>query len=149
MAKKEDIKSTTLQFIQRKIDELEALIHDAQSSANLETKSTAGDKHETAKAQAQNEVERLSKQLVLLKQQRNTVEQLPTNISEKVQAGSFVQTSHGDFYVSVGLGKIEQEGWSFFALGVQSPLAQQMLGKRSGDRFLMNNGKNMELTSCE
>jgi hypothetical protein len=60
---KQEIKTICLTKIREQQIELQALIDEVQNASNNETKSTAGDKHDTARAQAQIEVERLNKQL--------------------------------------------------------------------------------------
>ena len=52
-----------MDLLEKRSQEIRKEMDTAQQSANSETKSTAGDKHETARAMAQLEVEMLSKQL--------------------------------------------------------------------------------------
>lgn len=49
-----------IEMANKRVDELKVALVDVQDAANNETKSTAGDKHETAKAMAQLETEKLS-----------------------------------------------------------------------------------------
>lgn len=60
---KTELREACLNVLKKKIKVLQAAIDEAQSASNQETKSTAGDKHDTAKAHAQNETERLGKQM--------------------------------------------------------------------------------------
>ena len=56
------IHSHCLQILNQKIEELSNALNTATESANNETKSSAGDKHETARAMMQIEQEKLGKQ---------------------------------------------------------------------------------------
>jgi transcription elongation GreA/GreB family factor len=107
-----------------------------QQSANSETKSTAGDKHETARAMAQLEVEMLSKQLREINKSVDLLKRIPIrNTSDTVQPGSVVETSIGTFYLSVGLGNIQVDGKTIMAISIESPLAKAILGKKSGENI--------------
>lgn len=108
--------------------------------ASEDTKSSAGDKHETAVSMAQLEQEKLThqiNQLLVLQQQFQRI-QVDTNHS-KVQLGSLLLTDKGYFYVSIGLGKVEHGGYSFYALGMDAPLVRLLLGKQVGDKVFFNN----------
>lgn len=52
-----------------------------------------------------------------------------------VQPGSVVITEKQKFFVSIGLGELKIGGDVYFAISVQSPLYQQMEGKKAGDSF--------------
>lgn len=143
---KNNIKAICLLKVSSQIDELQEMIKEVQTASNSETKSTAGDKHETARAQAQNEKDRLSRQLSQLQSSYRLLHQVPTTTSEQIQLGSFVKTSQGDFYVSTGLGSLKtEEGAIFFAISLNAPLGQRLLGKRVGDHLEMPNGKSCEV----
>lgn len=115
---------------------LEALINDLSN----ETKSSAGDKYETAREMIQQERQQLEtakqNKKVQLTQLMRLEENKPSKTSE---AGSIVTTSNGIFLLGVGIGKIELTAKTFlFALGLQSPLSQQLLGKTNGETFQLN-----------
>lgn len=76
--------------------------------ASEDTKSSAGDKHETAVSMAQLEQEKLTHQInqLLTLQQHFSRIQCDT-LHSKVQLGSLILTDKGYFYVSIGLGKME------------------------------------------
>jgi hypothetical protein len=50
-----------------------------------------------------------------------------------VQFGAIVITDGQDFFVSVGLGKVELEGESYYAISAQVPVYQSLSGKTKGD----------------
>lgn len=137
---KEILKQMCLDNIENRKVKLQDLIDEVQASSNNETKSTAGDKHDTARAQAQIEVERLSKQLGLLNTMHNEILRLPTQKMEYIQIGSYISTKAGNFYVSAALGKMDHDGESYFAISVNSPIYVSLRGKLVGEDFEMVNG---------
>jgi len=117
-------------------EEIRAAMDAVQQSANSETKSTAGDKHETARAMAQLEVEMLSKQLEEVNKSIALLKRIPTiTTSTFVQHGSVVKTSIGTFYLSVGLGNFSVEGKNIMSISTESPLAMAIIGKQPGEKI--------------
>lgn len=102
--------------------------------AKNDSKSTAGDKHETARAMMQIEQEKLSNQLSLLLQQEEVLKRIDSNAKSVVIInGSLVKTNQGWIYLSIPLGKIVVDGESVMCLSAQSPLGMKLVGKRNGD----------------
>ncbi|MGR6088636.1 MAG: hypothetical protein ACU4F9_10695 [Arcticibacter sp.] len=125
-----------MDLLVKRSDEIRAAMDAVQQSANSETKSTAGDKHETARAMAQLEVEMLSKQLEEVNKSIAMLKRIPTNTnSTSVQQGSVVETSIGTFYLSVGLGNFIVAGKNIMAISTESPLALAIMGKHAGDQI--------------
>lgn len=123
----------------RKIQEIQIQFDDLQKSLMNETKSSAGDKHETGRGMVQLEQEKLSKSLLQITQLRNALSKVnPDETHTKVQYGSLVLTSNGYFFFSVGLGKIQVEGEDVFCMTATSPLGQKLLGKSKGDQIQLN-----------
>ncbi len=125
-----------MELLAKRRDELLEAIDAIQQGANADTKSTAGDKHETARAMAQLEVEMLSKQLGEINKSVDLLKRIPIrNTSDTMQPGSVVETSIGTFYLSVGLGNIQVDGKTIMAISIESPLAKAILGKKSGENI--------------
>jgi transcription elongation GreA/GreB family factor len=115
-----------------------ALKEMAESMSN-ETKSSAGDKHETARAKMQFEMEKLEKQLNELKLQWNELVKVdPSRLSTSAGFGALVQTNRGLFFISISLGKVDLENETVFVISLQSPLAQSMKGLKTQDTFEFN-----------
>jgi hypothetical protein len=126
-------------MLQEKINHIQQTLQDLGSSAANETKSTAGDKHETALAMLQLEQENKRKQLTELLQQQATLLRIdPAIVSPYVLNGSLVTTDQGYFFISVGLGKIEYKEKIIFALSPLAPLGQQLLNRHAGDSIELN-----------
>lgn len=108
-------------------------------AANNETKSSAGDKHETSRAMMQLEQEKLGKQLKELEEQRSELEKIDiSKPSVQIAKGTFIQSDKGFLFISIGLGKISVDGKTVFAISPQSPLGLKLLGKKENDVVEMN-----------
>jgi hypothetical protein len=113
---------------------------DLQLSAANETKSTAGDKHETALAMLQMEQVQVGKKMDVLQQHLLELNQI--EIEKKpilVVHGSLIKTSNCIFYISAALGKINLDGMDVFAISIRSPLGILFLGKKVHDTVVFNN----------
>lgn len=144
--KKSDYWNETLKHLMGKMAELELALKDTQDSANSDTKSSAGDKHETSRAMAHIENERLANQLKALQNQVETLQKInPAITSESINFGSLVDCESIVFFLSVGIGNIKTERSSFFAIATDSPLGKSMLGKKVGDTIkIVNNIKTIK-----
>lgn len=136
-------------LLQDKLQLLEASFKEKREALLSESKSTAGDKHETGRAMIQLEQEKLSFQLVQLRKQMEFLHRInPDSTPKKVQLGSLVTTKNGKFYLSTGIGPLSLEGENFFCIAPTSPIGQAMLGKVESDKFSFN-GKEHLITKLE
>lgn len=136
---KKKIHQSCLIMLQEKIQQTELEMHELVSGASNDSKSTAGDKHETARAMMQREQENLGKQLNDLRQQKTTFERIPTETNLNfVSQGSLIKTSRGYFYLALALGKIHIDELDIFVLSSHSPLGQKLLGCKKQDSVSIN-----------
>jgi len=99
-----------------------------------DAKSSAGDKHETGRAMMQQAQEQLGKQLQEAEMKRASlarIQTLPT--TEAIGEGSLVMTNENTLLLAAPLGKIQFEEKDVFVISMQSPLAQALKGKKSGE----------------
>lgn len=131
-----------LAFVEQRITNIRELLENATESANDETKSSAGDKHETGRAMAQLEQEKGAKQLneaLYLKNELLKID--PVQLSKIVSKGSLVITDAGNFYISIAAGKAVINDIVYFAISPESPLALKLLGLSAGDSAEFNQKK--------
>lgn len=139
MTRKEKIHGHCLNLINDKISLLQQVLVDLKESAGNETKSTAGDKHETALAMLQIEQANTRGQLEDVLQKKAALKRInPVSSPEQIVNGSLVKTNRGYLYLSVALGKINTDGIDVIALSPQSPLGEKMMGLIVGDTVEMN-----------
>ena len=136
---KQQLYALCLAFINERIRSAKEAIQLAQSSANDETKSSAGDKYETGRAMAQLEIEKNGSQLAEAMKQRESLEKIqPDHYSSEVQTGSLVVTNQGNFYISISAGKLLAGGVEYFAISPVSPLGARLLKQVSGASMIFN-----------
>ncbi len=112
-------------------------IASAMESRDRDTKSSAGDKHETARAMVQIEIEKYEQQLSRLLRTLGELEQInTTDVCRNVQVGSVAITSAGNYYMCAGIGKLEIDGSAYYAISAASPIGALLLGKAAGDSFV-------------
>lgn len=136
-------------LFRQRLEELEQHILTVQQSANQESKSSMGDKYETGRAMAQNEVFMLRTQLENLKREFGRFEGTDfTPLREECGAGSLVQTGNGWFLLSAALGKIPVSGQAVMCISLDSPLGRALLGKKKGESFSVNGKESRVLEVC-
>jgi transcription elongation GreA/GreB family factor len=133
------IHAKCLDLSQGKIDMCNQVLFSINEAKNADTKSSAGDKFETSREMLQAEEDRITATLtnaVLLKKSLSQIN--PDVPLIKVEKGALVIGSQMNYYISVGLGKIEFNGDKYWAISLTSPIAKEMFGKRKGERFIFN-----------
>lgn len=136
---KEEIIELAKQTLTKKINELERNISEVQNSANQESKSSMGDKYETGRAMAQNEVFMLQTQLASFSEELEKFRTINYNTTTDVTvAGSLVETSMGCFLLSAGVGKVLFNKTPIMCISLNSPLAQALLGKKQGETYTIH-----------
>ncbi len=136
-----------LNYIDSCIDNVQQAINEAIQSGNNETKSSAGDKHETGRALLQLEQEKNTKQLIdLLALKEKLIRIDPRHSATTIGVGSIVITTNGNFYIAIAAGKFEIEGKIYFAISPFSPIAVKLLSKASTACIEMN-GRQYEIVS--
>ena len=140
MTLKQQIHNHYLQLINDKVNLLQQVLADLKESGTNETKSTAGDKHETALAMLQIEQANTRAQLKEVLEQKAVLERInPALSSVKIVNGTLIKTDRGWLYMSTALGKAAVEGITVIALSPQSPLGKKLMGLTVTDTAEMNN----------
>ncbi len=128
-----------LQLINDKVKSLQNILADLKESGTNETKSTAGDKHETALAMLQIEQANVRGQLKDVLEQKATLEKINPALSPaSIVNGSMVKTNRGYLFISVALGKAVVDETTVIALSQQSPLGKLLMGLKEGGSTVIN-----------
>ena len=139
---KEQIVEEIRALLKFKLEEVQKQVDELEISRNLDSKSTAGDKHETGRAMAQLEIDRVREQLTKSLDQLASFNQIDfKHNGETVRIGSYVKTKSFKILLGIGLGKIEIQGTTILAISIASPVGQQLLEKKSGDHFNMGSNQ--------
>jgi transcription elongation GreA/GreB family factor len=139
---KPELYSACIAYVQQRVETANNAVKEAQASANSETKSTAGDKHDTARAMMQLAAEQNAKHLAAAKKLNHALTLIdPESVHETVGLGSLVIATNGNFYIAISAGKIEIDGKLFFAISPTSPMGQVLNGLKKGDETSFNGMK--------
>jgi len=116
--------------LQQTRGELETL----RSSLTKETKSTAGDKHETGRAMVQLEIEQAGQRLSRAEAMSAVYRRLrPEQSRREVGPGAWVECDAGHFFIGVPLGALTlPDGTPFHAISSDAPLAVALRGASPG-----------------
>ncbi len=145
---KQNLFNACNKYIADRFKTLEEVMKALKESAENETKSTAGDKHDTAKAMSHLEQEKNGRQWKELMDLKRNLEQIKqVQIQDAVRLGSLVLTNQGNYYVSIAAGKIVIDEQVYFAISAHSPIGQALLNKKKNDEisFLQKKIKIMDV----
>lgn len=136
---KEQLFKACKAFVNKRLQTVEEIIYFNQKALQSETKSSAGDKHETGRAMLQLEMEKAGQQLLGIQQMKEVLAKIEVSKTSKVaHLGSIVYTQKTTYFLSVSVGKIIHNNTSFFAISLQSPIGLLLLGKQENDSFFFN-----------
>lgn len=139
MPSKQILYSFCQTFIEGRISRIQKNIRDIQESLASETKSSAGDKHETGRAMLQLEREKLGQQLLEAEKTKQVLSKVPLEKASKtVGLGSCVKTSKSDYFLAISAGQFEDDERNVYCISADTPIGRLLLGKSAGDTFLFN-----------
>jgi len=126
-------------LLHSKIEVVRQQISEITEALEAETKSTVGDKHETARAKLQSQQDTLEGQLEEYKRQLGELKRaiMPGDHSV-VHNGSLIGTNRGWFLLLAPVGKIDVESLTIFAISSLSPIGRLFIGLRAGQGFSFN-----------
>ena len=132
-------------FVNKRLQTVEETISSNQKALQSETKSSAGDKHETGRAMLQLEMEKASQQLVGINQMKQTLSKIDTSKTSNIaHLGSIIETNTANYFLAISAGKLVVDDKFYFAVSTSSPVGKLLLGKKINDTFSLN-GRTFQL----
>lgn len=130
------------ELLQNRLRVLEKSMNDIYNNLETETKSTAGDKHETGRAMLHLEREKLGHQLAIINNQLQVFNKinLEAQIS-RVVLGSLVYTTQANYFISVSMGELKAGKIRAYAISPMSPVGQALMLKAVDETVFYNNQK--------
>jgi hypothetical protein len=126
-------------FVNKRLQTVEAVLSSNQKALQSETKSSAGDKHETGRAMLQLEMEKAGQQLVGITQMQLVLSKIDIFKSSKnVCLGSVIITDKVSYFLSISAGQLVVADKSYFAISVSSPIGKLLLGKQKKEVISFN-----------
>jgi hypothetical protein len=136
---KRELLNFCLELANSKVEALDYELNATRESTTSESKSTAGDKHETGRAMMHLEQEKLHKQLAEAQTIVAELERIDGKaFHTQIGLGTLVKTDKASFLLAAGLGKVDFQGTTYFVVSTKAPIAAQFLGKSAGEQVNMN-----------
>jgi hypothetical protein len=126
-------------FLNKRLQTVEAVISSNQKALQSETKSSAGDKHETGRAMLQLEMEKAGQQLAGIMQMKDTLAKLAVlKTSKNACLGSIIVTDKVCYFLSISAGQLVVADKIYFAISISSPMGKLLLGKQENEEVVFN-----------
>ncbi|WP_204344569.1 3-oxoacyl-ACP synthase [Psychroserpens algicola] len=134
-------------FVDGRLNAIQQTISEIQESLSSETKSSAGDKHETGRAMLQLEREKAGQQLAEIQKLNQILSKIDlSKPSKTIGLGSLVFTTQAHYFIIISAGQLLAQDQQFYAISANTPIAKLLLGKQAGDLITF---RNQEFTIIE
>lgn len=140
MTTKESLYNLCVAIVHERQAKIQERFSELQEAMLSETKSSAGDKHETGRAMLQLEREKIGNQLAEIQKVKETLLKIDP-ISKATQGclGNVIYTSQANYFIAVSVGEISVDNVKFFAIAANTPIGKLLLGKKVGDEVSFRN----------
>jgi transcription elongation GreA/GreB family factor len=136
---KQELYNQCKEFVNSKLSTIENTIKSNQEDLASETKSSAGDKHETGRAMLQLEMEKAGQQLKVVSEMKTTLDRINFQENSPVcKLGSVVKTENIYYFIAISVGKLIVNNDVYYAISSKSPIGQLLIGKRTGEEITFN-----------
>lgn len=136
-------------FVAGRIDRIRKNMAGIREALQSETKSSAGDKHETGRAMLQLEREKLGRQLGEAEKMKEVLARVKiSGTTGTVVLGSLVKTTATTYFLAVSAGELEDGGKSVFCISGASPIGRSLLGKSAGEHIVFG-GKEIKILAID
>ena len=133
---KENLYNQCVAFVETRFQTIQNTINEIQIALTSETKSSAGDKHETGRAMLQLEREKAGNQLAEIQKIKEALSKINIeNTSKTISLGSVVYTSKSNYFIAISAGELIVENEVFYAISPNTPIGQLLIGKVVDDEI--------------
>ncbi len=136
---KEEVVGYCLEKCRNRVQEIQSAMDSAQDAILNDTKSSMGDKYETSREMAQQEISRLQNQLKQAEIDLDKINYLDLNSSELVRMGSIVQTDQFDYFIAISIGAVKIKEKTIMIISKESPIGNLLFGKKENETVQFNN----------
>jgi len=135
--------------VENRFQKVRQSISDIEESLLEESKSSAGDKHETGRAMLQIDRENAGKQLHEIEHLQKLLPRIDiATSSEYGRLGSLIYTNQGTYFLSISIGAVTVSKTPYFCVALHSPIGELLSGKLKGNEFSFNT-KHYKVTSVK
>ncbi len=123
-----------LDFVENRRKTIQNTIDEIQEALTSETKSSAGDKHETGRAILQLERENSGHQLAEIEKLQESISKIEITLTSKIVGlGSIVFTTQSNYFIAISAGQFDLGPQSFYAISPNTPIGMLLIGKTIDD----------------
>ncbi|WP_317192684.1 3-oxoacyl-ACP synthase [Gelidibacter pelagius] len=134
---KRELYMKCVNFVEDRYSKIQNQINGIQESLTSETKSSAGDKHETGRAMLQLEREKAGQQLAEVEKLKEALSKIDVDkTSEIIGMGSVITTSSANYFIAISAGQMTVNSQSFFVISPNTPIGLLLMGKKFGDAIV-------------
>ena len=131
---KQKLFNLCLESIDSRFQTIQNTINEIQESLTSETKSSAGDKHETGRAMLQLEREKAGNQLAEINKTKVALSKIDiSKTSQTVGLGSVIYTNQANYYIAIRAGELTYNNQKFYAISPNTPIGLLLMGKTIND----------------
>jgi len=125
--------------LEYKISEVEEELNLLTKDKNEMTKSSAGDKFETSRATIQSQFDKVSINLIKLKDQLRKIKLISISSKpQKIGYGTLVKTTNSIYMVSIGYGKLTLGSKDVYVISPLSPIGRKLIDRQEGESISFN-----------
>jgi hypothetical protein len=136
---KDVLKGRCSQEVENRFQKIKKVLDDIRMSLLEESKSSAGDKHETGRAMLQIERENAGHQLREIENLQSLIRKIDiVTVSDYARLGSLIYTNHGIYFISISIGEVKVEDENYYCIALHSPIGNILAGKKKLDAFIFN-----------
>ena len=136
-------------FIEVRFKTIQRTIEGLQKALQSETKSSAGDKHETGRAMLQLEREKAGKQLAEINKTKIVLTKVNLDTkSNVITLGSLVYTNQLNYFIAISAGETKVNNELFYAISANTPIGKLLIGKTAGNSINFN-GNRIEIKKID
>lgn len=138
-----EVKTKLLQFCNSQVDirysKIRQTISGIEESLFEESKSSAGDKHETGRAMLQIDRENAGRQLLEVEKVAQILNKMDVKAtSDYARLGSLVYTDKFIYFISISIGTVSIMDTNYLCVALNSPVGLLISGKKKGEEFILN-----------
>lgn len=140
--RKQMLLDACMEYVEERLNRIEAAIKDLEDALKLETKCSMGDKYETGRAMLHLEFEKLSGQHAQVRKLKQTLRMIDPKVPTEVGGfGSVVKTAEVNYFIAIPAGELKLQEEKFYAVGAGAPISLALNGKKAGEEVVFNDRK--------
>lgn len=137
---KKELVAMCKDIVVNKLQNVQKAIDGYKSDLLSETKSSAGDKHETGRAMLQLEMEKLGQQYQNILTQKQLLTKINVDFSGGIiKVGSVVKLNGYHYFLATSVGQVAFNNLTIMVVSISSPIGKLLIGKQKGDFVMLNN----------